>query len=96
MMIRKDELLARKKIIGYHGDQLPRPSILSNYTGWDVSSPGMLLQTQWERETGHYRRHFGTVAMSDSPAFGTFVPRRVPPAASFSKLSSDCLRRYGL
>lgn len=47
----------------------------------------MLLQTQWERETGLYRRHFGTVAMSDSFAFGTFVPRKPPPAASFSELS---------
>lgn len=41
----------------------------------------MLPQTQWERETGLYRRHSGTVAMSDSFAFGTFVPRKPPPAA---------------
>lgn len=26
-------------------------------------------------------RHFGTVAMSDSFAFGTFVPRKPPPGA---------------
>lgn len=51
-----------------------------------MNSLGMLVQTQWERETGLYRRNFGTVAMSDSFAFGTFVPRK-PLAASFSELS---------
>lgn len=49
----------------------------------------MLRRTHWERETGHYRLHFGTIAMSDSLAFGTFVPRKPPSAAFSSELSSD-------
>ncbi|KAM7321022.1 hypothetical protein ACRRTK_020275 [Alexandromys fortis] len=52
----------------------------------------MLRRTHWEWKTGHYRRHFGTVALSDSLAFGTFVPRK-PPSAAFSELSSDFLQR---